>query len=53
MVEFEAIMKDRLKFYDSDTTDLFLSVLECGSHNTSARDQEELYVYMFTTKEDV
>ena len=27
MVEFETIMKDPLKFYDSDTTDLFLSAL--------------------------
>ena len=27
MVEFETIMKDPLNFYDSDTTDLFLSAL--------------------------
>ena len=27
MVEFETIIKDPLKFYDSDTTDLFLSAL--------------------------
>ena len=27
MVEFETTMKDPLKFYDSDTTDLFLSAL--------------------------
>ena len=27
MVEFEAIMKDPLKFYESDTTDLFLAAL--------------------------
>ena len=27
MVKFETIIKDHLKFYDSDTTDLFLSAL--------------------------
>ena len=27
MVKFETIMKDPLKFFDSDTADLFLSVL--------------------------
>ena len=27
MVEFEAIAKDTLKFYDSDTTEVFLSAL--------------------------
>ena len=42
MVEFETIMKDPLKLYDSDTTDLFLSAL------TDAFEIMQLFVNQMT-----